>query len=347
MSRRWIRALLIGAAWLPATAVLAQREPPRVQLKPPPPEGTPTVAPVAVEATTPAELKRQTYDFVQTLAVGTARLDQIARWSDPVCVAVQGLPAEQDAQVKARVEEVAKALKVKVQGRRCHPNIEITFADQPQPFLDRVANTREDLLGYWHRRDRDALKTMTRPVQAWYVTATAGSAGGGGGTAFAYVDSVQAPDSRDKQVKGEVIDDPDARAPGGCGDSRFSSCLKSVFSHVLVVVDNRAVQGTSSGLLADYVTMLAMAQPQSLDGCTSLKSVIDVYSRGCTGREPPNGLTRADVAYLTSLYKADPEAKKASQQSDISNRMADMLLKANATDRLTARGGPAKASTAR
>ncbi|HEY4029082.1 MAG TPA: hypothetical protein VGM25_01955 [Caulobacteraceae bacterium] len=348
MSPRWLRALLIGAAWLPATAVLAQHEPPRVQMKPPAPEGTPAVAPVAAEATTPAELKRQTFAFVQGLAAATPNLDLIAHWADPLCVTVQGLPASQGAQVKARVEEVGKALKLKVLGSRCNPNIEIMFADQPQPFLDRVASTREDLLGYWHQRDRDTLKAMTRPVQAWYVTATTSSASGGVGTSFADVSSVQATsDSSSKEVNGEAIDDPGAHAPRGCADSRLSSCLKSVFNHVLVVVDNRAVQGASSGLLADYVAMLAMAQPQSLDGCSGLTSVIDLYSRGCSGRAPPDGLTRTDVAYLTSLYRANLEARKASQQADIANRMADMLLKADAEDRLAIKGGTTKASAPR
>jgi hypothetical protein len=348
MSPRWIRALLIGAAWLPATAALAQREPPAVQMKPPAPEGTPAVAPPAAEATTPAELKLQTYDFVQSYAAGTPRLDQIAHWNHPVCVAVQGLQAAQNALVKARVEEVAKALKVGARGGRCNPDVEIMFADQAQPFLDRVASTREDLLGYWHRRDRDTLKVMSRPVQAWYVTATVSGASNSGGTAFAYMDKAEtSSDTSTQSVSGEVIDDPDSRPPGGCAGSRLSACLKSVFSHVLVVVDNKAVQGASSGLLADYAAMLAMAQPQSLDGCTSLKSVIDLYSRGCAGRDAPEGLTRADVAYLTSLYKANLETKKVSQQAEIAGRMADMLLKANAEDRLAAKGEAVKASTPR
>ena len=56
--------------------------------------------------------------------------------------------------------------------------------------------------------------------------------------------------------------------------------------------------------------------------------MIDVFATGCAGRTPPDGLTRGDVAYLTSLYKADPESRRASQQTDIASRMADMLLKA-------------------
>jgi hypothetical protein len=57
--------------------------------------------------------------------------------------------------------------------------------------------------------------------------------------------------------------------------------------------------------------------------------VIDLFSPACSGRDTPDGLTGADVAYLTALYAADPEAKKASEQSDIAKRMARILVKAN------------------
>lgn len=341
--------LLACAAWLPATVALATGEPPKVVMKPAPAAGAPTAAPVVVEATTPAELRRQTYAFVDTFGTATQKLDQYARWNSPVCVTVQGLPDNQASQVKARVEEVARGVGVRVAGRGCGPNIEIKFSNQPQPFLDQVAATHEDMLGYWHRRDRDSLKAMTRPIQAWYRTATVG-AGGTAGATFAFIDQGGVPTgagagTAGTQATGEVIDDPDDRAPTGCGDSRFRSCLRSVLNHVLIMVDTNAVQGADTGLVADYVAMLAMAQLRSLDGCNGLKSVIDIYASGCAGRPPSDGLTRADVAYLTSLYKADPEARRAAQQTDIASRMADMLLKANASDKLAKGGGAVKVST--
>jgi hypothetical protein len=344
--------LLVCAAWLPATFVasgaLATQEPPKVVMKPPPPEGTPTVAPVAVEATEPTALKKQTYSFVDTYAAATPRLDQYARWTNPICVTVQGLSSDQEAQIKARVEEVAKGVGVRVEGKGCRANIEIKFSAQPQAFLDQVAATHEDMLGYWHRRDRDTLKIITHPIQAWYRTATVG-AGGGTGSTFAYIESAGVgtavpAGTMGSQASGEIIDDPDERAPTGCGNSRFSACLKSVFDHVLIMVDTNAVQNAPAGLVGDYVAMLAMAQPQSLDGCNALKSVIDIYARGCAGREAPDGLTRADVAFLTSLYKTDLEAKHLSQQTDIAGRMAGMLLKANASDRLATWGRAQNAS---
>jgi hypothetical protein len=84
------------------------------------------------------------------------------------------------------------------------------------------------------------------------------------------------------------------------------------------------------GLVADYLSMLALAKPRSLDGCTSLSSVIDALSPTCQSRSAPDGLTPADAAYLTSLYTTDPESRGSGQETDIAGRMASILTKANA-----------------
>ena len=83
-----------------------------------------------------------------------------------------------------------------------------------------------------------------------------------------------------------------------------------------------------------------LGQPVIIDNRAGAGGVTGV---DLIAKAAPDGLTRADVAYLTSLYKTDPEARRASQQTDIASRMADMLLKANATDRLVA-GGATKVS---
>lgn len=342
MSGRAIGALLGCAAWLTAGAALAQREPPRVQLLPTPPapeaaQATP-VSPVAVEATTPAELKKQTYSYVQTFGATTAKFDQLARWSRPICVTVQGLTPDKAALVKARVEETAKALKVGALGPGCNPTVELMFADQPQAVLDRVAERRPDVLGYDWRRQASVLKTVSHPIQSWYVTSTEGDSAGGGMAFMNLGDNgapvASLPGVAGRQQNGTVIDDPDERAPSCAVNSRVTSCLKSMFEHVLVVVDNGKVQGYDLGFIADYATVLALSQPRSLDGCNVLPSVIDVFARGCAGRDNPAGLTRADAAYLIALYKADLRARKTSEQTDIAGRMADALLNSRTPDAL-------------
>ena len=98
-----------------------------------------------------------------------------------------------------------------------------------------------------------------------------------------------------------------------------------MFMNVIVVVDNHAVAGKSLGVLSDYLVMMTLAQPRSLEGCNALPSVIDMFGKTCPDRDPSRGLTPADAAYLTALCPTDPEAKMAMAQGDISVRMASML----------------------
>lgn len=316
--------VLTSAAWLIASAALAQ------------PSATPdapasnTVAPLTVHAAPSTALMRsEARAFVQTYAAPTPELDQLARWNDPICIQVSGLTPDQAVQVARRIGQVAEGVGMRMLPPGCTANIEVVFTDQPQRFMDRVADSREEVLGYYHRHDRDRLKAVTRPIQAWYVTSTFG-AGNGGGVQFQPTsgDAAPKPGVASVQSHTEVVDDPENPRPAACGDSpHFTRCLSSVLTNVLVVVDASRVRNQDLGLVADYLSLLALSRPRSLDGCTALSSVIDALSPACQGRPAPDGLTPADAAYLTSLYATDLEATGMSQEGDIAGRMASILTR--------------------
>jgi hypothetical protein len=320
---RFVPALLASTLLLAASAALAQPSAP--------------VAPVTVHgAAPPAMVEEQTHSFVQSFAAPTAELDQIARWRDPVCIkAVGEVTPAQAAQVEARIGGVAQEVGLRVLPAGCTPNIQVVFSGRPQVVIDKVAVRREEVLGYYHRHENKRLKTVTHPVQAWYVTATGGSPSNGVGMATLTIEGPTGPPVMGVQGHEEVIDDPENRMPMGCGDSpHFTSCMRSLLKNVLVVVDTSTLQGKDVGLLSDYLVMLTLAQPRTLDGCAALPSVVDLLaSHACPNRDLPDGLTAGDAAYLTALYQADPKAKRWAQEGDIANRMADILMKADAQRR--------------
>jgi hypothetical protein len=281
-------------------------------------------------ALTSAEAENQAFKFVTSYAASTIKIDQVPRWNDPVCAQVIGLPADQAAQVKARVEEVARAVGLKTGAADCTADIEIAFAAEPQRLVDNFVKNREWILGY-HYVDPKA-KLVTRPIQAWYSTATLGGSGSGVGWQFAYTGVPSQSGGNPTQINKRVLDVPEAWSPTGCGDSTLTSCLQSIFANVLIVVDTGKVQGKSVGVLSDYVAMLALSEPRSLDGCQALPSVTDLFVSGCAGGAP-DGLTPTDAAYLTALYQANPEARKVNQQAEIADRMAKMLVSAGAAAR--------------
>jgi hypothetical protein len=54
-------------------------------------------------------------------------------------------------------------------GKKCGTNIEIVFTPTPQELLDHLAKSYPTVLGSSRSRND---RTMTRPIQAWYLTGT-------------------------------------------------------------------------------------------------------------------------------------------------------------------------------
>jgi hypothetical protein len=315
--------VLIASLLGSASAALAQPAPAATEAP------STTVAPVTVQAAAkPKVIEKQSHSFVLSYAAAqNPEIDQIARWHGPICVQAEGLSAAQAAMLKARIEDVAKAVGLPAARPGCRANVEIVFSDKPQAVMDVVAKRLEPLLGYYHRHDHDRLKTVTHPIQAWYVTATRGQ-GPNAGLLFSSF-------GKFSQLDAEVIDDPDNQPPDGCGENtHFTACLQSLFKNVFMVADSKALEGKDLGLVADYMVMLALSRPRSLDGCNALPSVIDVLAKSaCPGRDPPDGLTPADAAYLTALYASDPEGRKTGEQDDIAARMTRILAPAKVVAR--------------
>jgi hypothetical protein len=320
--------LALGAALaslaLPLSA-LAQAAPT------PAPTAQPTpVSPLIVqERANPAVLKKQARGFVDSYAAPTKKLGKIARWYDPPCVLVTGLAPEQAAQFKTGVETVARTVGAPVGPPGCSPNIQIAFTNDPQTFVNVVAARNTEVLGY------GGDKTVTRPIQAWYDTTSLGQPPAPGrelttqGAVLrpqGYLDF----DSKTERFKDRLgaTPTPHGFAEGRrCIDSSSPSCPHSGFLNVLIVVDAAHMGDVGVDLTSDYLAMIALSQPLSLDGCLVLPSVLDLYANAdaCPGRDAPAGLTTADKAYLTSLYAADLTVDKSGEQSDIAGRMVKIL----------------------
>jgi hypothetical protein len=305
----------------PSAVTIVEPAPPAAP-KPPPSDVTPVIA--ESKHLTKAELERASLSFVQTYATPTAKLDQFARWREPICISVVGLGADKAEKLAARIKDVAKTIGVNALGGSCVSNIEIIFSDGQRQWQDWVNSNRDAILSYHYVNDLSELRTLTRPVQAWYETATRRDGGQDNGLTFAGSGrSFNAVSARDETIDG--IPGPSA---AGCGNSRFTSCLQSVFKNVLVYVDGQRMKEGDLGPLADYLAMLTLSQPRTLDGCANFASVMDILTTRCTDRVGANSLTWADQAYLKALYTADLEARRGSEETDIAARMAKYLIKA-------------------
>jgi hypothetical protein len=260
-------------------------------------------------------------------------IGQLARWDDGVCPEATGIPADIAGYVASRIREVAAAVHAPVAGKSCTTNIQIIFTNTPQQVVDQIAKNQGQLLGYYGSGGAKVVRTVTRPIQAWYLTATendrhqatldmptitsgnvATERGGYGLAPGGYTPSTASAESQGgrPQVGGVTTET--------CLGGKFSRCMTSVFAHVLIVVDGKALYGRQIGPLVDYVALLALSQPADYEACGSLPSVLDLFSKACAN-PAPEALTPTDLAYLSALYRTDLATALNFERTDIAALM--------------------------
>jgi hypothetical protein len=313
LSRSWRAAFAgIGVAVAFAAAGSGRATP-----APPSPKDSTAVQGVTVQPPLSREGKfARALSFIQSHGA-PARTGQLARWKERVCPLAIGLTPELDAFVMERVRVLALRVGAPVKKfGRCRPNVEIAFVDRPQELMDAVARERGALLGFHYAAATRRLATVTRPVEARYLTSTQG--GEGNATLDVASGGFMSPDA---VITGPVSLADAGSMPGGCAGSRLTECLRSLFTNVLIVVDAPAMEGRQIGPIADYVAMLALSQARTLDGCGALDSILDLFAKGCAGGAAPSTWTQSDIAYLTALYKVDLSTAMALEKDNIASHM--------------------------
>lgn len=258
------------------------------------------------------------HEFIQTHSAVSARTGQLTRWKTPICPTVLGLPGPYAAFISNRIATVAKDIGASMNTKaNCPANVLIIFSPAPQITINQLAVKRPDFLGQHYAADAKAIATVTSPVQAWYGTNTRDVNG----------------NEWNDVVNTEITGDPDPgsgangvlqaiSAPVGCAHSRLSVCLSSSLSHVLILVDAKIAAGMQIGQLADYITMMSLAQIKLHDQCSAADDILNLFVAGCGKSDVPDALTAADIDYLHALYSTDLEAGAAMEKDELANRIA-------------------------
>lgn len=262
--------------------------------------------------------------FVQSFVKPARMTGKFARWEDRICPVTVGLRPAATAFVTHRVKEIAAQAGAPVNDHEnCRANIAIVFSKKPQALLDDIKRRRPQLLGYYdNASQRDALAIVSHPIQAWYMTATKDLRGN--------MDI----DSPTINGIGHDIDFPcDICASGkitlsvprsaSVTGSRLGDGLRSAFYDIIIVADPTRLADYEIGALADYISLLALAQLNSLDTCQQLSSIVNLLAPACA--QKPNALTESDLAYLRGLYKMGPDRTSRIQQDEIAYQMEQSL----------------------
>lgn len=259
--------------------------------------------------------------FVATFAAPTRMTGKIARWEDGVCPVAVGLKPGFLNFITRRVRAVAADAGAPVNAdAACAPNIEIVFTTTPQGLLDNIRRHDWAFLGYADNdAQRVALATVTRPIQAWYTTATKDLRG------KTQVDSARmAGAGSEIQIpcKGCVTGYMNltyAKSADSVTGSRLGDGKRSTFYHVIIAADPTKLLDHEIGPVADYIALLALTQLSSLDTCQSLPSIANMLAKGCG--QKADALSANDAAYLRGLYHMSASLMLRGQEDGIAYEM--------------------------
>jgi hypothetical protein len=249
------------------------------------------------------------------------RNQQYARFHDPVCVRVLGLPAQFDAFIAKRVVDLAREVKAPVDASpTCRPNVNVIFTTKPQALLDDVAKHRDVLFGYVQKADTKKVTTFSRPIQAWYLTRAVDTNGNS---------MLEIYDPAPCQSTGLPGSPPcDLKAPPlmGRAGSRLGNDMSTELVHTLILADAAKVADIKIGAVADYVAVLALARWEGLERCNALPTILNLMADGCAPEEVTEA-TPTDRGLLAGLYAVNPRESGRQQRVTIANRLATAIEK--------------------
>lgn len=260
---------------------------------------------IAARPPTAEELtEKHIASFVRSHGNPGRRLGQLGRWDKALCVSTVGLTPGLNDFVTARVQAIAASVAphlAQAKAGACTPDVYVVFTTEPQTLMNNVAKTQPQLLGFHEPQEVPKLKTIDRPVQAWYVTATAG------------LDRVET-----------VVDDMWHTLPAGELNTRLRTGMSSLIQFALVVIDTKKVDGYTIGSISDYVAMVTLSQVRFGEGCGDLPSILDMLAPGCQAAKS-DSITAGDLAYLRALYLVRLDQAIGPQRVSIEDAMMRLL----------------------
>lgn len=242
--------------------------------------------------------------FVAEVSGRTAN-GRLARWDRKICPGVVGLKAPYGQQLLDRIAAVSAAVGLDTGEPGCRPNMVIIATDDSQALARSIVDAHPAAFARWERgmsRGDKALKAFVQtptPVRWWHVTRT-------------------------KTAEGETYTQGTSVRVRSA--SRLRATTRDDFDHVIIVVDVRRVGVIKFEALADYITMVGLAQIDPDVDLGGAKSILGLFADRDHGADPATGFTEWDAAYLLGLYNTNRDVVRGShQEREIARAMLKQL----------------------
>ena len=260
---------------------------------------------VIVQGTRP-EIEKRAYTFVTGITHDGYLTKSLARWNQPICPLVAGIPADQGEFILRGVSEAALAAGAKLGRRKCKANFHVVLTSEPDELLVLWRERAPRLFGGESRTAVRRVMGKPRPIRIWY---NAQEVCGGGWTST--------------QDAGGVF--AQTFVGGGCGvkDTRLEFTAVRPISSVIVLVDFDDVKGMKLGVLTDYISMVGLAQVD-LDGdWGDAPTVLRLFSNSADAAA--QRMSAWDRSFLKALYHTSQESRF--QRSEIAQSIVRDFMK--------------------
>lgn len=261
------------------------------------------------------DLRLYIRQFIAEVAA-PARARGYARWRRSVCVGVHNLRDDFAQYIVDRISTAAVGLGLEAGEPGCTPQVNIIFAvdgrqlaanmveSEPRVFRPVMGEEGMDL----GLEALDDFAESERPVRWWHVSVPIAAATGQA--------AIELPNT--------VCFKPPPCPPWVTveGPSRLHSGIRDDLMYVIVIVDASAVTGTTWQQLADYLTIVSLAQIDPRTNPLEFDSILNLFSNPAAY----SGLTDWDLNYLHALYTFPQERVRRIQGNELVSRIARQEL---------------------
>lgn len=246
-------------------------------------------------------LRSVVQDFVGEVTAPATSNRGPARWNGPICIGVVNLRAEVAQYIVDRASDVARELGLEAGEPGCTANVLIIAAADGQAVAEGIVEERRRAFvpgGSGMTRSLSALedfRTSDAPVRWWHVSTPVDSETGQLATRMPGQEAPQTAVSRASRIRTDIRDD---------------------MFRAIIIVDITKVESLTLPQLADYCTLIALAQVDAKAEVASFETILNVFI------DPTiSGLTSWDRDYLSALYGIEQNRLGAARGGEIVDLM--------------------------
>lgn len=229
---------------------------------------------------------------------------QLARFHQPVCPLLIGLPRPYSTMIEQRIVADAVAAGAPVAKKaRCAPNLIVVIAGSGSDLVKDIRINRPGWVDGLSPADLDAL-VVPGPARAWSVTSLRNEDGEGLRTPSTTAGSAPLEGKPVLRVMSASI---------------LKQPTRQDVEAAFVVIDKAPTFGLTLRQIADYAAMRALAHTRPPAPGGSIDTILSLLDGAPT---PPRELTATDAAYLRALYAADGRDAAVIERDRITRRIA-------------------------